>query len=301
MRKIAGKSTLLKAVAFSLILGLAPVSPLFAGAIVKKAAVQTGVAVHSNDKAAIDASNLAEGYVMIKYTGGRDTRIKVQIAKQGGATYSYDLNAKGVAEHFALTEDDGKYTITVFENIAGSKYTQAYSTTLELKLRDKLLPYLYANQYVNFNEDSKVAKKAKELAKDTKTDLEALANIYYYVTENLTYDDKLAAAVPAGYLPDVEKVLETKKGICFDYAALMAAMLRLEGIPSKLVVGYAGSIYHAWINVYIKDVGWIDQVIYFDGEKWSLMDPTFVSTSKSANAVKEFINEGNSYNQKFVY
>ncbi len=298
--KIAGKAVL-KAIALSLILGLIPAAPLFAKTAAQKAEVRTGITVYSNDKVSIDASNLAEGYVMIKYTGGRDTRIKVQIAKQGGATYSYDLNSKGLAEHFALTEDDGKYTISVFENIAGSKYAQAYSTTLDMKLRDKLLPYLYANQYVNFKEDSKVAKKAKELAKDAKKDLEILTNIYYYVTENLTYDDNLAAAVPAGYLPDVEKVLESKKGICFDYAALMSAMLRLEGIPAKLVVGYAGNIYHAWINVYIKDVGWIDQVIYFDGEKWSLMDPTFVSTSKSANAVKEFIDEGNSYNQKFAY
>ena len=57
----------------------------------------------------------------------------------------------------------------------------------------------------------------------------------------------------------------------------MAAMLRSQNIPCKLVVGFAGKVYHAWINVYIEGVGWVDQLIYFDGKTWSLMDPTFVS------------------------
>jgi transglutaminase-like putative cysteine protease len=81
----------------------------------------------------------------------------------------------------------------------------------------------------------------------------------------------------------------------------MSSMLRLQGIPAKLVIGYAGALYHAWINVYIEDIGWIDQAVYFDGKQWSLMDPTFVSTSNSTNAVKQFVGEGNNYSQKFVY
>jgi len=282
-----------------LITGLYPFA--IHGAIPKRAAIKTDVTVHKNDKVSIDASNLAEGFVIIKYTGGKDVKIKAQVAKSGGSSYTYDINNKGNPEIIPLTDGDGKYTVGVFENIGGTKYAQAYSVSLELKLRDQLLPFLYPNQYVNFTEKSTVATKAAELGKDAKDKLKLLESIYKYVITNLEYDTALASSVQPGYLPNVEKVLEKKKGICFDYASLMSSMLRLQDIPSKLVIGYAGQVYHAWINVYIEDVGWIDNAIHFDGKQWTLMDPTFVSTSNSANAVKQFVGEGNSYNQKFVY
>ena len=62
------------------------------------------------------------------------------------------------------------------------------------------------------------------VSEDT-SDVDALQAIYDYVTENLTYDYDLADTVESGYLPDVDATLESKKGICFDYAALTAAML----------------------------------------------------------------------------
>ncbi|MCL1849053.1 MAG: transglutaminase-like domain-containing protein [Clostridiales bacterium] len=291
----------LRIVACSLlaVLSLALV-PLPAMGVVSKVAQKTGVTVHSNDKVSIDASNLEEGYVIVKYTGGKDVKIKAQVAKKDGSSYTYDINAKGNPEVIPLTEGDGKYSIGVFENVSGTKYAQAYSATLDVKLRDPLLPFLYPNQYVNFKENSSVATKAAELTKDKKEDKEKLIEIYSFVTDNLTYDTELAKTVQSGYLPDVDKVLERKKGICFDYAALMSSMLRLQGIPSQLCVGYAGTVYHAWINIYIDDA-WVFRAINYDGKKWTLLDPTFVSTSNSANAVKQFIGEGNSYSQKFVY
>ena len=74
---------------------------------------------------------------------------------------------------------------------------------------------------------------------------------------NITYDTKKAETVENGYLPDVDETLETQKGICFDYAALMTSMLRSQGIPTKLQIGYAGKVYHAWISVYLEETGWI--------------------------------------------
>ena len=49
-----------------------------------KAAPVTGVKVYANAKASVDASNLSEGYVMVKYTGGKHVKIKVQITQEGG-------------------------------------------------------------------------------------------------------------------------------------------------------------------------------------------------------------------------
>ena len=59
-----------------------------------------------------------------------------------------------------------------------------------------------------------------------------------------------------------------------------------------------GEEYHAWISIYIEDIGWINGIIEFDGSTWNLMDPTFASTSKSPS---DFITEDSKYLTKYVY
>ncbi|MBM6871671.1 transglutaminase-like domain-containing protein [Pseudoflavonifractor phocaeensis] len=265
--------------------------------------LSSGVTVYSNSKAAVDATNLAEGLVSIKYTGGKNVRIKVQITKTGGTTYTYNLNNSGTAETFPLTEGDGTYSIKVYENTSGTKYATAYSTSVTMKLRNELLPFLYPNQYVNFTDTSAVVSKAAEIvsAANATTDVKKVEAIFNWVTKNFTYDYALAANPPVGYLPVVDSVLAAKKGICFDYSAVMASMLRSQNIPCKLVVGYAGTVYHAWINVYLEGTGWVDYYIYFDGENWTLMDPTFVSTSNGSMAIKKYVTNEANYSEKYAY
>ena len=299
---LRNRRMLAKAIACGMLaLLIAGLVPLPAEAMPRRVAVRTGVTVRSNDKASVDISNLAEGFVIVRYTGGRNVSIKAQVTKRDGVSYTYDINNRGNPEVIPLTEGNGRYTVVIFENIQDNRFAQAFNVSLDLTLRNEFLPFLYPNQYVNFREPSPVAEKAAELAKGKDTQLATLQEIYHFVVGELTYDTDLAKNVRPGYIPDVNAVLERKKGICFDYAALMASMLRLQGIPCKLVIGYAGSLYHAWINVYIEDIGWIDRAIFFDGERWSLMDPTFVSTSRSANAVSQFVGEGNDYTQKYAY
>ena len=266
-----------------------------------KAEPKTGVTVYENKKASVDASNLSEGYVMVRYTGGKQVKIKVLITGENGVTYTYNLNNTGVAETFPLTEGNGRYSIKVYENTTGTKYALAFSTQVDLTLRNVFLPYLYPNQYVNYTADCATVKKAAELTADKTSDLDKVSAIYYFVTDNFTYDYDLAKTVQSGYLPNVDQALSTKKGICFDYAAVMASMLRSQNIPCKLVVGYAGTIYHAWIDVYIEGVGWVDKVIYFDGKSWTMMDPTFVSTGKHSSSILSYVTNEANYQQKFAY
>ena len=87
-------------------------------------------------------------------------------------------------------------------------------------------------------------------------------------------------------------------GICFDYASVMATMLRTQSIPTRLEVGYRGEEYHAWISTYIKNVGWINGIIEFDGSSWNLLDPTYASTSSSP---QDFISKKSDYITKYVY
>ena len=98
----------------------------------------------------------------------------------------------------------------------------------------------------------------------------------------------------------MDDTLASGTGICFDYAALMTAMLRSQNIPTKLEVGYSGDTYHAWISTYVDDKGWIDNIIEFDGKSWQLLDPT-LAASNDKEAVKEYIGDGSNYIVKYTY
>lgn len=263
--------------------------------------VASGTTVHSNSNAVIDASHLDQGYVMIKYTGTSTAKKKVIITGPSQVKYTYDLNSRGAYETFPLSDGDGAYTIGVYQNISDTKYSTVYTAKVTVKLKDVNAPFLLPNQYVNYTADSKVVKKAAELVKGKTSELEKIDAIYQYVIKNLTYDKQKAQTVQSGYLPVVDDILASGKGICFDYAAVMTAMLRSQGIPTKLVVGYAGTAYHAWINTYSEATGWVEGVIFFDGTTWKLMDPTFASSGNSSEAIMKYIGDGTNYSAKYLY
>ena len=259
----------------------------------------SGTAVKQNEKAVIDYSNIKDGYVMAKFTAATDKRLKTQIAGPT-TTYTYDLPA-GMWVTFPLSDGNGDYKATVLENAGGSKYAAVVSVSFKVALEDEFAPFIRPNQYVDYGVAKKSVEKAAELAGATSDPLEKVSKIYDFVVSNLTYDKEKAASVQSGYLPVLDNVLAAKKGICFDYAALMAGMLRSQGVPCKLGVGYAGKTYHAWINVWTEETGWVDGVIFFDGTTWQRMDPTFASSNQGSEAILSYIGDGTNYTAKYVY
>lgn len=259
----------------------------------------SGTITYGNGRVTVDASNTSNGYVMVKYTGSKD-KIKVQVTK-GSVTYTYDLNARDDYEVFPLSEGNGDYSVKVYEHVSGNQYAQAFGQVISVTLMNQFEPFLCPNQYVNFKNSSEAVRLGTELAASSGDSIGIVTNIYNYVIKNISYDTAKAASVQSGYLPDVDQVLATKKGICFDYAALMTAMLRSQEIPAKLVIGYTGNLYHAWVNVYINNVGWVDNMIYFDGTNWSLMDPTFASSGGGDEQIRKYIGDGANYQAKYTY
>lgn len=258
-----------------------------------------GVTVYQNDLASIDASNTSQGYVMVKYNGTNE-KVKLQITCPDQSCYTYLISDRGAYDTFPLTAGNGSYALQVLENVAGDTYTVSLAQSINVSIEDEFLPFLYPNQYVNFHTDSKAVSKGSDLAKDTYSDLDVVQNIYNYVIKNISYDTEKAQNVSYGYVPDIDDTLSSKKGICFDYAALMTSMLRSQNIPTKLEVGYSGDAYHAWISTYIDDKGWVDDIIQFNGDTWQIMDPTLAATNDSA-AVKKYIGDGSHYVVKYTY
>jgi len=260
----------------------------------------SGMAVEENEKAIIDFSNKQDGYVMAKFLEATDMKTKILITVPDGTQYQYTLRPDRDFEVFPLSGGSGTYEIGVFEQIEGTRYALVLAITLDVTLVDEFAPFLRPNQYVNFHQDCDVVKKAAELVAGLSTFMDIVGAIYNFVISNITYDVELAETVQVDYLPEVDKVLARGKGICFDFASLMAAMLRSQGVPTKLVVGYTGDVYHAWISVYSEEEGWLDDVIHFDGRDWHLMDPTFAASGGAA-AVEQYIGDGTSYTVKFLH
>lgn len=258
-----------------------------------------GLQTTGNDIFTLDYSNSSEGYIVLLYTGTSE-KIKFQITGQNQTTYTYNLTPN-METVIPLSSDDGLYNITLYENISGDQFSTAFSDDIDITITNKFGPFLYPNQYVNFSSDTKAVSIAADIVKDATCELEAVSFVYDYVINNVTYDHEEAETVASNYLPDVDEVLSTGKGICFDYAALMAAMLRSQGIPTRLEIGYAKDAYHAWISIYTKDQGWIGGVIQFNGTNWTLMDPTLASNSKDVSKIKSFIGDGSSYTTKYIY
>lgn len=263
--------------------------------------VASGKVVYGNDVVSIDASHTADGYVMIRYAEESGARIKTLITFPDGTTYQYNLTPAAAYAAFPLSGGSGTYSVGVYKNVEGTKYTTLYTVDIYAEIADAFAPFLQPNQYVNYSAESEAVLLAAELSTGLTDELDIVAAIYQYIITNITYDFDKAASVKSGYLPDVDAVLASGKGICFDYAALMTAMLRSRGIPTKLAVGYTGEIYHAWISVYTEESGWIDGVIFFDGTVWKLMDPTFASSGNASEEIMAYIENPANYAAKYLY
>ena len=119
------------------------------------------------------------------------------------------------------------------------------------------------------------------------------------MVDNVSYDNDKASKLKqaTGYVPNPDKTLTSKKGVCFDYASLGAAMLRSVGIPTKIVTGYVSpdQIYHAWIMVYI-DGTWKSAQFSVDRNTWSRVDLTFAASGDNKN-----VGDGKEYTDRYVY
>ena len=246
----------------------------------------------------LDISNITQGY-LTAVSDSQDQKMNVQLTDENGTVYSYFISP-GESAVIPFSSGSGNYQICCYQQIDGTQYAALFANTLEVSLENEFLPFLYPNQYVNFSPESEPSKLALSMVSEDTSDVDALQAIYDYVTENLTYDYDLADTVESGYLPDVDATLESKKGICFDYAALTAAMLRSRDIPCKLQIGYSGTVKHAWVSVYIRSKGWVDKAVEFSGDSWSRMDPTFDSNSDDEETIQQYIRNDDNYIVQFT-
>lgn len=150
---------------------------------------------------------------------------------------------------------------------------EANTSDPNLKNNQKVIYYyngITLEEGIKSNEE--IDKFAINLVKDKTGAREKARLIYEWVGNGIVYDDEKAnrvlnndLQVKSGAIP----TFNTKKGICFDYACLFAAMSKANNIKVRIITGqgFNGSnwVNHAWNQVYIeKENTWIN------------VDPTFL-------------------------
>lgn len=214
----------------------------------------------------VDISNAWQGYIMVRLEISPGEFIV--ILARGDKKHQHHLKGDGEYTTLPLSKGNGEYVINVYEltEPGTNIYREVFHNKFDVFMPDPLSVFLIPNGYVWFTRESALVAKAEELCAKAADDYELIDILFNYVSENIMYDYIKAVTVARHYRPDADEILEIGRGICFDYAALFAGMLRAHGIPTKLVIGNHMASNpprpHAWTEVYM------------DGN-WRLMDPTF--------------------------
>ena len=214
----------------------------------------SGEVVESDGKLIIDASHADQGYVMCCVSAPTGHRMKVRVT-YNGAQLMYDLDNEGGYEVFPLQLGSGNYEFSLFENVKGTKYSAEGKITLSAQLSDENAAFLVPNQYVDYVRTTNAVLKSDELA----TQGDVYKTVCDFMANEFSYDFVRAKTISPGELPEIEQCFDNRAGICQDLSAVMVCMLRVQGIPAKLMIGYADKYYHAWTVALVDG-----QEVFFD-------------------------------------
>ena len=147
------------------------------------------------------------------------------------------------------------------------KYNLLFSLTKEKTAFERdFSPYLQLPE---------VSPRIKKLAESLRAEnpYQTALNIYKYLTSPpFSYSMR---DLPISSTPLEDFLFKTKKGNCEYFAGAMAVLLRLNGIPARVVGGYRGAIYQRIGNYYVVEErfahAWVEALI---NDKWLLFDPT---------------------------
>lgn len=129
--------------------------------------------------------------------------------------------------------------------------------------------YLAPSSYVQ-SDDPEIIRLAHKVAADVTTPLDKAKRLEQWVSENMTRKNLTIGFASA------KEVLVSRQGDCTEHAVLLAALLRAENIPSRVVVGltyWQGKFaYHMWTEAFLND--------------WTALDATLCDKMVDATHIK---------------
>ncbi len=116
---------------------------------------------------------------------------------------------------------------------------------------------------------------AKRLMRQSRTPYDYVTNVDRYLHDGFSYDETPDPVSPGRATLD-GFLLETKSGYCQHFSGAMALLLRMGGVPARVVTGFSPGGYserkHAWIVRDTDAHSWVEA--WFDGLGWVTFDPT---------------------------
>lgn len=265
-----------------------------------------------NGQVKLNTGSTGNGVVLVQASSSLiGSKELIVVISANGKSYQYTVPDRDRYAGIPLNMGNGTYAIQIIEATpvprAGGGYDLAgsilMSQSFSVSLSSSLKPYTAASVKNDFSRGSSFVQKANELASGkTSTDGKVSA-IYTWIVNNISYDAILAKKVNDAnlnneyitHIANPATTYSTRKGICDDYAALMSAMLRSQGIPTRIIYGHVtlGSekLYHAWNEVYFAGSGWVVVASFswkeIDGSGWVRFDSTFAASGSSPESIRD--------------
>jgi len=223
--------------------------------------VANSICVFAQEEA---VENLGDGIISVRYEKESGKAIKIMVEKSG-IRFFYDLDDDNESL-LPLQSGDGIYRICILEQERDNQYRVLLSKSLEYIAIHKNECFTNPIDIIYWEEGEAIYKKAIELTDGKKTDHEKITAIYNFTINSFDYDYDKIKNIDVNYLPSPNHMMSSKKGICYDYASAFAAMLRINGIPTRLVKGHIKGVdaYHAWNEVYDSS-----------SQRWITVDTSF--------------------------
>lgn len=107
--------------------------------------------------------------------------------------------------------------------------------------------------------------------------------------------DQFVYTLSPGLMPTISDFIKKKLGYCTHYSSLLGLVLRMKGIPTRLVSGFQGGQYNSVGKFYeIKSNDAHVWVEYFNNGSWTQADPTsFISPERIRLGGQQFLNPAN--------
>lgn len=216
------------------------------------------------ERLAIDLSNLNKGFIAVRCVAGRPARL---VLEKGAKQQTDPIPSSQGYTIFPLEMGDGNYRAQIFLHVGDRLYEPVLSAEFELNTEQDEYRYLITNHKVPYTETSQVAELARTLRAGASTEEELIKDAVNWIISNIRYTEGPALAEGEAAVTNLDKVLDEKEGICTDFAATFAALMRINRIPCKVVFGTVdtpgGLVYHAW------------NLLSAEGGQWLLYDTTF--------------------------
>ncbi len=199
------------------------------------------------------------------------TNKQVSMSKDSHNNYSFQTTLK------ELTDTTTTFNIVMKSKSSFVDYNiNPSNVSSSTNYPSNVAKYLSASDKIESNHSS-IIQKGKEIVGNETNPYHKAKKIFDFTYMNMSYD------INNGNYSALH-ALQTKVGVCEDYARLMIALLRSQDIPARAVSGYriqkdvssgtldisSGQYNHMWVEFYLNGYGWVpaDPTITFAGEKF---------------------------------